>query len=188
MLEQGSAAMPAHRLALSAHPAPLVFVFLLLVGSVGLFPLFAASCPLSSDHCSFSHQILEFNPKANKQGTEKREDNKCIPHFNVQWLPWVCFGILIVTPWKICSYLFGIIILYPSYAGCACLPLNSLDRHKGGVDIPCECMALSLPCCVDIFVWFCLGLFFFLSVDNSELPKVSACNNDHICMGICEGS
>lgn len=62
--------MPTHRLAQSAHPAPLVFIFLLLVGRIGLFPLFAASCPLSSDHCSFFYQILDFNPKPNKQGTE----------------------------------------------------------------------------------------------------------------------
>lgn len=73
-LERGSAAMPASGLALSAHPAPLVFVFLLLVGRVGLFPLFAVSCLLGSDHCSSSHQILEFNPKPNKQGIAKRED------------------------------------------------------------------------------------------------------------------
>lgn len=118
VLERGLAAVPAHRLALSARPAPLVLIFLLLVGRVGLFPLFAASCLLSSGHCSSSHQILEFNPKPNQQEREKGEDNKCIPHFNIQWLPWVCFGIFIVTPWKIYSSLLGIIILSSSYADC----------------------------------------------------------------------
>lgn len=71
MLEGGSAAMPAHRLAQSAYPAPLVFIFLLLVGRIGLFPLFAASCPLGSDHCSFSHQILEFNPNQTRRGQKR---------------------------------------------------------------------------------------------------------------------
>lgn len=63
--------MPAHRLAQSAHPAPLVFVFLLLVGRIGLFPLFAASCPLGSDHCSFSPKSLSLTPT--KQGGDRKE-------------------------------------------------------------------------------------------------------------------
>lgn len=36
----------------------------------------------------------------------------------------------------------------------------------------CCCPALEIP-----------FFFFFLRVDNAELPKVSACNNDHTCTG-----
>lgn len=39
LLGRGSAAMAAQGLALSAHPAPLVFIFLLLVGRLGLLPV-----------------------------------------------------------------------------------------------------------------------------------------------------
>lgn len=92
VLERGSAAMPAPGLALSAHPAPLVFVFLLLVGRGGLFPLFAVSCLLGSDHCSFSHQIVEFNCKPNKQGTAKREDKNAFHILTFSGFPEFVFG------------------------------------------------------------------------------------------------
>lgn len=53
----------------------------------------------------------------------------------------------------------------------ACQPLNSLDRHEGGADIPCDCMALSLPCCGDSFWLIFVVLVFFKELTTYNSPK-----------------
>lgn len=73
VLEHDLAAMPAHRLALSYILLHWCSFSCCLWGGLGCPLWFAASCLLRSDHCSSSHQILEFNPKPNKQRTAKRK-------------------------------------------------------------------------------------------------------------------
>lgn len=75
-------------------------------------------------------------------------DFHCYPMENLQLFVWDHH-----IPFNLCRLCF--------------LPLSSLDRREGGADIPCDCVAISLPCYGDTF-WLFFG---FLRVDHPELPK-----------------